>query len=141
MRKSPKKNTHGFGHLSSKSVKLTCTCAKNVELRLRNERLHHNSFFFPGILLTSSDIAGIAKLFFYLLWHLSLQSFPRLLKTWPSGDAAVHATCISTNGFLSLSLWKLWSMNEEGTLFSSAVTAYPTAACPLCELDLILPVN
>ena len=39
---------------------------------------------FPKYLQTPSEIAWISKLFFYFPRRLSLQSLPRLLKTWPS---------------------------------------------------------
>ena len=62
---------------------LTCTCAKTWNRALKNECFHQNSLCFPMYLQTPSEIAWIS-FFPYFPCRLSLQSLPRLLKTWPS---------------------------------------------------------
>ena len=51
------------------------------------------------------------------------------------GDATVHARGISRELALWSSLWKSLSIGSAHFSLHGA-TAYPTAACPLCELDL-----
>ena len=71
-----------FWPLSSRSVDMHM--CKNVELQAQNKCFHQNSLCFAIYLQTSSELAWISKLFFYFPSRLSLQSLPRLLKTWPS---------------------------------------------------------
>ena len=110
--------------------------SKNVELRAPNGWFCSSSLFFAMYLHLCSKLSSLAIFFF--TFHLggactTFRGWWTRVLHW--GDATVHARGISRELALWSSLWKSLSIGSAHFSLHGA-TAYPTAACPLCELDL-----
>lgn len=110
--------------------------SKNAELRVPNGWFFQSQCFSQCI---CTCVTNYLHLHFFSTFHLcgACTTFPGWwtgVLHW--GNATVHATGISREFALWISLWKCLSIDLAHLSWHGS-TAYPTAACPLCKLDLL----
>ena len=115
---------------------LTCTCAKTWKRALKMRTFIRIHCVFPCI--CRPRLKSLEFQIFFSTFHAVClcRAYPGSWRRGPHwGDATVHAIGISRDLSLWSSLWK--SLSIVSAHFSlHGATAYPTAACPLCELEV-----